>query len=140
MHKKRAMATLKSKLKNQKQAFRLFSTLSLLIGCAFAFSSCCKDNIPAPKPEKVIVVFGVDWGEGSLEATVDGAKIDSRSEIEKGKTVVFKATHSKAWEIKYWKINGEIIRSVEPQQTFENVGEHMDARVAFKKWEPTPTE
>ena len=134
------METLKSKLKNRKQILRLFPALLLLIGFTSFITSCCKDDTPLPKPEKIIIMFGVDSGEGNLEATVDGAKIDSRSEIEKGKTVVFKATHSKSWEIKYWKINGEIIRSVEPLQTFENVEKHMDVRVAFKEWEPTPTE
>ncbi|RNC63848.1 hypothetical protein [Proteiniphilum sp. X52] len=137
------METLQFKSNNQKEGFRLFSTLLLLIGLSLAFSSCSKDDTPLPqpeKPEKIIIMFGVDWGEGTLEATVDGVKIDSRSEIEKGKTVVFKATHSKSWEIKYWKINGEMIRSVAPDQTFENVKEHMDVRVAFKKWEPTSTE
>lgn len=134
------MKTLKSKLNNRKQIIRLFPAFLLLAGFVLTFSSCCKNDIPEPEPEKVVIMFGIDSGEGTLEVTADGVKIDSRSEIEKGKTVVFNAIHSKSWEIRYWKVNGTIIRFIEPTLTFENVEEHLDVRVAFKKWEPTPTQ
>ncbi|MGI6047939.1 MAG: hypothetical protein ACOYEG_08035 [Petrimonas sp.] len=132
------MKTLNSKLKNRKQIIGLFTALLFISGFVFTASSCCKNDIPEPEPEKVVIMFGVDSGEGTLEATADGTKIYSRSEIEKGKTVVFKANHSKSWEIQYWKVNGIIIRSVEPTQTFGNLSEHMDIRVAFKKWVSSP--
>lgn len=134
------MKTLKTQLKNRKTIIRLFSALVLVVGFALVATSCCKEDIPAPKPEKVIIMFGVEQGDGELRATVDGKQIASRTEIEKGKTVVFEAVHSKSWKIKSWKINGVLIRSVETIQTFENVTDHMDVRVAFKPYGSIPTE
>lgn len=134
------MKTSKLQLKNREPLIRLLSTLMLVVGLIFVVSSCCKDDVPEPKPEKVVIMFGVDSGEGGLEATVDGAKIVSRTEIEKGKTVIFKASHSKSWQIEYWTVNGTRIRSIEPEQTFDGVTEHLDVRVAFKKWVITPNE
>ena len=56
----------------------------------------------------------------------------------KGTTVHFRATHSKSWTIMYWKFNGVIIRSVEPEQTFV-IDEHKEVRVAFKPYKsPEP--
>lgn len=50
----------------------------------------------------------------------------------------FRATHSKSWTIMYWKVNGVIIRSVEPEQTFV-IDEHKEVRVAFKPYKsPEP--
>lgn len=38
----------------------------------------------------------------------------------------------------YWKVNGVIIRSVEPEQTFV-IDEHKEVRVAFKPYKsPEP--
>jgi len=62
----------------------------------------------------------------------------SPAEIAKGTTVHFRATHSKSWTIMYWKVNGVIIRSVEPEQTFV-IDEHKEVRVAFKPYKsPEP--
>ena len=134
------MKTIKSQLNNRKPIIRLFSAVLFLMGFTFVVSSCCKEDMPNTKPEKVVIMFGTDSGEGSLKVTVNGAEIASRTEIKKGETVIFKAIHSKSWQIKYWMINGTIIRSLEPTQTFENVTEHMDVRVAFKEWISTPSE
>lgn len=134
------MKTKNNEMRSRKTIIRIFSAVLLFASLAFVASSCCKDDIPEPKPEKVVIVFGVDTGEGHLEAKVDDVEIKSRTEIEKGKTVVFNASHSKSWKIKYWKINGVIIRSVEPTQTFENVNEHMDVRLGLEKWITLPTE
>lgn len=134
------METKNNEMKSRKTIIRIFSTALFIALFAFVASSCCKDDTPEPKPEKVVIVFGIDTGEGYLEAKVDDVEIKSRSEIEKGKTVVFNASHSKSWKIKYWKINGVVIRSVELTQTFENVNEHMDVRLGLEKWISLPTE
>ena len=96
--------------------------------------------------EKVALAFGVDQGEGQLSAKPElentaAEKIGeliSPAEIAKGTTVHFRATHSKSWTIMYWKVNGVIIRSVEPEQTFV-IDEHKEVRVAFKPYKsPEP--
>ena len=88
----------------------------------------------------------VDQGEGQLSAKPElentaAEKIGeliSPAEIAKGTTVHFRATHSKSWTIMYWKVNGVIIRSVEPEQTFV-IDEHKEVRVAFKPYKsPEP--
>ena len=92
------------------------------------------------------LAFGVDQGEGQLSAKPElentaAEKIGeliSPAEIAKGTTVHFRATHSKSWTIMYWKVNGVIIRSVEPEQTFV-IDEHKEVRVAFKPYKsPEP--
>ena len=120
----------------QKLVFRLFSV------------SCDNDEDPPlpPAVEKVVLAFGVDQGEGQLSAKPElentaAEKIGeliSPAEIAKGTTVHFRATHSKSWTIMYWKVNGVIIRSVEPEQTFV-IDEHKEVRVAFKPYKsPEP--
>ncbi|MBR8708415.1 hypothetical protein IX307_002062 [Bacteroides pyogenes] len=124
----------------------LFPAVILLCGLAlFAFSCDDDDNSPSlpppPTVEKVVLVFGVDQGEGTLSAKpVPSDKVsetvkelESPAELVKGTKVHFVASHSKSWTIKYWKINGVVIRSVEPEQTFV-INEHKDVRVAFKPW------
>lgn len=105
----------------------------ILLGSLFVFVSCGKEDISVVKPEKVVVMFGVDSGEGGLLVKVDDREIISPAEIEKGKTVAFTAIHSKSWSIKYWKINGVIIRSVDHEQKF-TADKHLDVRVAFKPY------
>lgn len=93
-----------------------------------------------------LTLFAVDQGEGQLSAKPElentaAEKIGeliSPAEIAKGTTVHFRATHSKSWTIMYWKVNGVIIRSVEPEQTFV-IDEHKEVRVAFKPYKsPEP--
>lgn len=125
---------------SKKQINRLTFVTVVFLGLLFSSFSCCEDEIPETKPETVVIMFGVDVGEGELKAKVDGKEISSPAEIEKGETVVFKAVHSKGWSIKYWKVNGEMIRTLEPEIKYENVSKHMDVRLGLKKWETTPTE
>ena len=99
----------------------------LLYGLTLFAVSCDNDEDPPlpPAVEKVVLAFGVDQGEGQLSAKPElentaAEKIGeliSPAEIAKGTTVHFRATHSKSWTIMYWKVNGVIIRSVEPEQT-----------------------
>lgn len=121
----------------------LFPAIILLCGLMI-LSISCNDDDDSPLPpavEKVVLVFGVDQGEGGLSAIpvpedkVSGTvkQLESPAEIVKGTKVHFIASHSKSWTIKYWKINGVLIRSVEPEQIFL-INEHKDVRVAFKPW------
>lgn len=115
----------------------------LLYGLTLFAVSCDNDEDPPlpPAVEKVVLAFGVDQGEGQLSAKPElentaAEKIGeliSPAEIAKGTTVHFRATHSKSWTIMYWKVNGVIIRSVEPEQTFV-IDEHKEVRVAFKPY------
>lgn len=120
----------------------------LLYGLTLFAVSCDNDEDPPlpPAVEKVVLAFGVDQGEGQLSAKPElentaAEKIGeliSPAEIAKGTTVHFRATHSKSWTIMYWKVNGVIIRSVEPEQTFV-IDEHNEVRVAFKPYKsPEP--
>ena len=112
----------------------------LLYGLTLFAVSCDNDEDPPlpPAVEKVVLAFGVDQGEGQLSAKPElentaAEKIGeliSPAEIAKGTTVHFRATHS--------KVNGVIIRSVEPEQTFV-IDEHKEVRVAFKPYKsPEP--
>lgn len=107
----------------------------LILGLLFSSVSCCEDDVYETEPEKVVVMFGVEVGEGELVAKVDDVKISSPAEVEKGKTVVFEAIHSKSWTIKYWEVNGEKIRFIEPVLPL-NITKHTDVRLGLKKWEP----
>lgn len=139
---------MKTSMLNQETGSRrwvkyLFPTFLFLCSLAFFTTSCNDDddNVFPPAIEKVVLMFGVDKGDGGLSAeivnkvTTVSKELQSPVEIEKGTTVHFVAKHSKSWTIDYWKINGVIIRSVEPEQTFV-INEHKDVRVAFKPYMP----
>lgn len=129
----------KTEPRNRPFASRAAKTVTFAL-LVFVLASCCKEcETPTPEPEKFAVMFGVDNGEGELKATVGETPLVSPARVEKGQKVVFNATHSKAWQIHYWKKNGEIIRSIEPRQEFE-IGADLDIRVAFKPWESETSE
>lgn len=119
---------------NNQLAIVASSTLKaiLLFALFSIFVSCCKDS-DMPAPEKVVVMFDVDEGEGELKAFVEQNALNSPAEVQKGKSVKFRAVYSKTWAIKHWKVNGEKIRSVELEQILE-ADKHLDVRVALKPW------
>ena len=53
--------------------------------------------------------FGVDGGNGTLKAEVDGTEIHSGDKVEHGKTVVFKATPDSNCAVEQWTNNGTVI-------------------------------
>ena len=55
---------------------------------------------------KHTVTFNVDGGNGYLEAKVDGTKINSGDQVEKGKTVVFTAKPFSDYSVDTWSIDG----------------------------------
>lgn len=71
----------------------------------------CKQNVgnesKTPAVRKFALTFSVDGGNGSLEAKVDGTKINSGDQVEKGKTVVFTAVPANAatHEVDAWTVS-----------------------------------
>ena len=54
--------------------------------------------------------FGVDGGNGTLKAEVDGTEIHSGDKVEHGKTVVFTATPAySSYAVEQWTNNGTVI-------------------------------
>ena len=54
--------------------------------------------------------FGVDGGNGTLKAEVDGSEISSGDKVEHGKTVVFTATPAySSYAVEQWTNNGTVI-------------------------------
>ena len=54
--------------------------------------------------------FGVDGGNGTLTAKVDGSEISSGDKVEHGKTVVFTATPAySSYAVEQWTNNGTVI-------------------------------
>ena len=60
----------------------------------------------APSQPKHTVTFSVDGGNGSLEAKVDGTKINSGDQVEQGKTVEFTAKPFSDYSVDTWNIDG----------------------------------
>ena len=60
----------------------------------------------APSQPKHTLTFSVDGGNGSLEAKVDGTKINSGNQVEKGKTVEFTAKPFSDYSVDTWSIDG----------------------------------
>ena len=60
----------------------------------------------APSQPKHTLTFSVDGGNGFLEAKVDGTKINSGDQVEKGKTVEFTAKPFSDYSVDTWSIDG----------------------------------
>jgi hypothetical protein len=60
----------------------------------------------APSQPKHTLTFSVDGGNGSLEAKVDGTKINSGDQVEQGKTVEFTAKPFSDYSVDTWSIDG----------------------------------
>ena len=52
------------------------------------------------------VIFGVDGGNGTLKAEVDGAEIASPAQVEEDKTIVFTASPHAGYMVDTWTITG----------------------------------
>lgn len=55
------------------------------------------------------VNFGVESGQGTLKATVDGSEIATGSTVSQTKQVTFTATPAGGQVVKNWKVNGKLI-------------------------------
>ena len=77
--------------KSVRHFMKTLSACIALVAAVMFFG--CKQNMGnesnTPAVRKFALTFSVDGGNGSLEAKVDGTKINSGDQVEKGKTVVF---------------------------------------------------
>ena len=94
--------------KNVCPFMRMCSICIALIVAVMFFG--CKQNMgnesKTPSQPKYTLTFSVDGGNGFLEAKVDGTKINSRDQVEKGKTVVFTAKPFSDYSVDTWSIDG----------------------------------
>ena len=137
----------------------------LLYGLTLFAVSCDNDEDPPlpPAVEKVVLAFGVDQGEGQLSAKpelentaaekigelISPADITIAELARKLNMAADETAIAAGWlarEGKVYieringllKVNGVIIRSVKPEQTFV-IDEHKEVRVAFKPYKsPEP--
>ena len=95
--------------KNVCPFMRMCSICIALVAAVMFFG--CKQNMGnesnTPAVRKFALTFSVDGGNGSLEAKVDGTKINSGDQVEKGKTVVFTAVPANAatHEVDAWTVS-----------------------------------
>ena len=64
--------------------------------------------------------FGVDGGNGTLTAKVDGSEISSGDMVEHGKTVVFKAQADPNCAVEKWMNNGTVIAGAGTNATYNH--------------------
>ena len=78
--------------------------------------------------------FGVDGGNGTLTAKVDGSEISSGDTVEQGKTVVFTATPAgSSCEVEQWTNNGTPIAAAGTNTTYNHtVTADANIKVKFK--------
>ncbi|UTC52789.1 hypothetical protein ABH09_10690 [Treponema sp. OMZ 803] len=94
--------------KNVCPFMRMCSICIALIAAVMFFG--CKQNMgnesKTPSQPKYTLTFSVDGGNGFLEAKVDGTKINSGDQVEKGKTIVFTAKPFSEYSVDTWSIDG----------------------------------
>ena len=84
--------------------------------------------------------FGVDGGNGTLTAKVDGTEISSGDMVEHGKTVVFKATPDSNCAVEQWTNNGTPIVAAGTNTTYNHiVTAAANIKVKFKYTGPALT-
>ncbi len=66
------------------------------------------------------IEFGVDGGNGTLTAKVDGSEISSGDMVEHGKTVVFTANPASGCEVEQWTNNGTPIAAAGTNTTYSH--------------------
>lgn len=106
--------------KNVCPFMRMCSICIALIVAVMFFG--CKQNMgnesKTPAVRKFALTFSVDGENGFLEAKVDGTKINSGDQVEKGKTVEFTAKPFSDYSVDTWSIDGSTLKKVPaPQET-----------------------
>ena len=77
--------------------------------------------------------FGVDGGNGTLTAKVDGSGISSGDMVEHGKTVIFTATPHSNYAVEKWTNNGTPIAAAGTNTTYNHtVTADANIKVKFK--------
>ena len=86
------------------------------------------------------VIFGVDGGNGTLKAEVDGAEITSPAQVEEDKTIVFTASPHAGYMVDTWTITGgQLLAGGNPENTtaMVKITEPITVAVSFKLRPPT---
>ena len=96
---------------------------------------------PPPMPTYYSVTFGVDGGNGTLTAKVDGSGISSGDTVEQGKTVVFTAEPAGSnCAVEKWTNNGTPIAAAGTNTTYNHtVTADANIKVKFKYSGPALT-
>ena len=77
--------------------------------------------------------FGVDGGNGTLTAKVDGSGISSGDTVEQGKTVIFTATPDTNFAVDKWTNGGSDITEAGANETYNHtVSANANIKVKFK--------
>ncbi|ERK01404.1 leucine rich repeat protein, partial [Treponema socranskii subsp. socranskii VPI DR56BR1116 = ATCC 35536] len=77
--------------------------------------------------------FGVDSGNGTLKAEVDGTEITSGNVVEQGKTVTFTAEADPNYAVEKWTNNGTVIAGAGTNTTYNHtVTADANIKVKFK--------
>ena len=110
------------------------NTYSLKISKAVDVKVSFEKTSPSPAPTtKRKVNFGVEGSpaNGTLTATVDGTTITSGNEVEKGKTVLFKAAPAQGFMVESW--TGITPASPNAAEVTHTVTADITVKVTFKK-------
>ena len=86
------------------------------------------------------VTFGVDGGNGTLKAEVDGAEITSPAQVEEDKTIVFTASPHAGYMVDTWTITGgQLLAGGNPENTtaMVKITEPITVAVSFKLRPPS---
>ena len=86
------------------------------------------------------VIFGVDGGNGTLKAEVDGAEIASPAQVEEDKTIVFTASPHAGYMVDTWTITGgQTLAGGNPENTtaMVKITEPITVAVSFKLRPPS---
>ena len=86
------------------------------------------------------VIFGVDGGNGTLKAEVDGAEIASPAQVEEDKTIVFTASPHAGYMVDTWTITGgQLLAGGNPKNTtaMVKITEPITVTVSFKLRPPS---
>jgi len=85
------------------------------------------------EPEYYQVDFNVIGENGSLSAKVDGVDIDSGDLVQENKNVVFTATPDVGYQVKEWKLNGDVVPDKAAEAfTVNNLSENIEVTVEFE--------
>ena len=98
------------------------------------------DNVIITLPlQNFDLTFEVVNANGDLTATVDAVDITSPASVQEGKSVVFTATPDALYQVKEWKLNGNIISgNTSNTYTLPNLSANANVTVEFEEI-PTTT-
>ena len=78
------------------------------------------------------VTFAVVGGNGTLNATVEGTEITSPMSIDEGSEVVFTATPNTGFQVKEWRVNGEVVDNMTTSLALSDIQEAVNITVEFE--------